>query len=404
MEVNRTIAIKLKPAGEKAVLQGHPWVFESSIHKQSHAGPAGNLVAVFHRRKNTFIALGLFDPNSEIRVKIVSWSAGTQLDDAWFAEKILKANEARQPLSANCNAYRVAYGENDGLPGLIVDKYDNVLVLKLYSLIWQPYLEMIIQALITVVDPKAIVLRLSRNIERLNTLENGKVIFGNLEDPVISIVEYGVRFNVHVIKGHKTGFFLDHRMNRYWVQQNAEGKRVLDVFAYAGGFSAHAAYGNARSVTSIDISKPALQLAKENVLHNNQNAKHSCIAQDAFLALTDLALKKQEFDLVIIDPPAFAKTRSEIEKAIQQYKKLATLGQALVAEKGILLLASCSSRVTREVFFSAMNIVMDPNEWKCIKQTSHDIDHPEGIFELSYLKTTYYQKSKISIAKEPVST
>jgi len=393
----KRIAIKLKPGGERMVKKRHPWVFENSIVKQNGTGKAGDLAIVYDNKKNRFLACGLYDPYSPIRIKLLHFGKPVSIDEDWFLEKIKKAYDLRKPLlKTETNSYRLLFGENDHLPGLIADVYDRVLVIKLYSHIWFPYLNWIVPALIRHTDCQTVVLRLNRLLsskgETFN-LYDGMVLYGDLENEVVIFREHGVLFSANVIKGHKTGYFLDHRHNRKRVGELSKGKKVLDVFSYAGGFSVHALAKGALHVTSLDISKQALQMAKQNAILNKHQGTHEIIAADAFQGLQRLITEKKQFDIVVIDPPSFAKRESEIEKAKTSYARLADLGSKLVAPDGVLVLASCSSRVSAEDFFtiSEENLTNSGKSFKCLEKTYHDIDHPIIFPEGAYLKCAYYK-------------
>jgi 23S rRNA (cytosine1962-C5)-methyltransferase len=224
-------------------------------------------------------------------------------------------------------------------------------------------------------------------------LKDGQVIYGALENEVVVFREHGVLFSANVIKGHKTGYFLDHRHNRKRVGELANGKTVLDVFSYAGGFSVHALKGGAKEVISLDISKQALGMAKENVALNMHQGEHSVMVADAFDGLQKLIDHKTVFDIVVIDPPSFAKRASEIHKAMISYARLAELGSQLVSSNGILVLASCSSRVLAEDFFkiSEERILTSGRSFSVLEKTDHDIDHPISFPEGAYLKCGYYR-------------
>lgn len=396
--LNMRIAIKVKPSVEKIIRKGHPWLFENGITKVSKEGKAGDLAIIFDNKKNKFLAIGLYDPFSPIRVKVLQANTSATINEAWFESKIQTAYDKRLPLlQTKTNSYRLIYGENDGLPSLIADVYDDVLVLKIYSLIWLPYLEILQPILLKISQCKTLVLRLSRNVEQqkteLNGLENGQVLYGILENETIIFTEHGLKFQANVIKGHKTGYFLDHRHNRKKVGELAKGKTVLDVFSYAGGFSVHALAGGAKEVISLDISKQALELSKENAALNPHRGKHKTMAIDAFEGLEKLRQAGKKFDLVIIDPPSFAKKDTEKERALKSYGRLAKLGVQLVAKNGILLLASCSSRVTADEFFETVLPIAQNSKrpFHIIEKTFHDIDHPIAFREGAYLKSVYLQ-------------
>ena len=222
-------------------------------------------------------------------------------------------------------------------------------------------------------------------------LKDGQILDGELANEVVIFKEHGVRFSANVIHGHKTGYFLDHRANRKKVGELSKNKTVLDVFSYAGGFSVHALVGGATEVTSLDISAPALDIAKNNVTLNSFSGKHKVIVGDAFKELNALAAARTTFDLVVIDPPSFAKSAAEVDKALNSYKKLTRLGVQLVNPKGLLVLASCSSRITAELFFDLVEEMLQRShvQYTILEKTLHDSDHPIGFKEAAYLKCIY---------------
>jgi 23S rRNA (cytosine1962-C5)-methyltransferase len=392
------LAIHVKPAAERALRREHPWVFEEAITKQNAEGLAGSLAIIFDRKKDKFLAAGLYDPHSPIRIKALQFGQPARIDALWFSGKIEQAWERRKPLlETDTNSYRFLYGENDGLPGLVADVYDQVLVLKLYSLIWLPYLKMVLPPLLRLSECATAVLRLSRNLQArpdlCHGLSDGQVVHGTLEKEEVIFREHGLLFSANVVKGHKTGYFLDHRHNRKRIGELAKGKTVLDVFAYAGGFSVHALAGGAASVTSLDLSAQALEMAVQNVALNDLGGRHRTLAGDAFEQMEQLSQTGQRFDVVIVDPPSFAKQRSEREKALQAYRQLAALSAGIVAPKGLLLLASCSSRITAPAFFETVLEVVDnhPRQFRESGRTYHDADHPIGFPEGAYLKAIYLE-------------
>ncbi|TVZ51611.1 class I SAM-dependent rRNA methyltransferase [Dokdonia sp. Hel_I_53] len=389
------LAIKLTSKAEKLVKQGHPWVFENSILKISKDGRAGDLAILFDTRTDKVFAIGLYDPESPIRIKILS-NTPAQINKDFFHLKIENAFKLRnQLLKTDTNSYRLIYGENDNFPGLIADVYDNILVVKLYSTIWLPYLEVVLPLLINKSKTETMVLRLSRNVSKSkdHNFRDGDVLHGNLKNEVVFFKEHGVRFSANVIYGHKTGYFLDHRENRRKVGLLSQGITVLDVFSYAGGFSVHALAGGANEVTSLDISSQALQVAVQNGKLNKHKGQHKTIAIDAFVGLQQLIEEGKTYQIVVIDPPSFAKSAKEIPTAKNSYSRLAQLGAKLTSTGGLLVLASCSSRISSQTFFdiSEQNIVKAGRAFKTLEKTYHDIDHPITFPEGAYLKCGYYQ-------------
>ncbi len=380
--------------------RGHPWVFEDSVVKVTGEPHAGDLAIIYDRKKNKLLAVGLYDPDSVIRIKVIAFNEAARLDAAWFTEKITAAQAKRESLlQTDTDGYRLVFGENDGLPACVIDCYARAAVIKLYSAVWLPYLPLLVSALRAQVNLDAVVLRLSRNLQRLpaadlHGLADGMIIAGSLPDPVVVFREHGLRFAADLVKGHKTGYFLDHRANRHRIGQQAAGKTVLDVFAYAGGFSVHALAGGASAVTSLDISGPALQSSVRNRQLNDLPAvRHHLLEADAFTGLADLRGRNRTFDIVIVDPPAFAKKADEVPRALAAYTRLIHLAVPLVAADGLLLAASCSSRVSPDDFFAAVEgeITAASRHWASEGRTAHDADHPVTVPELAYLKTGYYR-------------
>lgn len=393
----QNLAVKLTThAEQKMNKSAHPWIFSNSIEKINKEGNPGDLAILFRQRNNQVYGVGLYDPASPIRIKMLHHYSGIPIDQAFFTEKINCAFDIRKPLlRTKTNSYRLLFGENDGFPGFIADVYAEVLVVKLYSAIWFPYLEMMLSALISATDCQVVVLRLSRQLQQdeAHGFQDGQVLYGDLKNPIIQFIEHGVHFSADVIKGHKTGYFLDHRDNRKKVGNLAKNKTVLDVFSYAGGFSVHALVGGAKEVTSLDVSGQALEMAKNNAKLNQFTGKHWTLEGDAFEILKTLIQEGKTFDLVVIDPPSFAKSKKEAHLAQKKYAQLARLGAQLTAKNGLLVLASCSSRVLAEDFFEINSVQLKNSgrRFKIIEQTTHDIDHPVTFEEGAYLKCAYYQ-------------
>ncbi len=388
------IAVRLTANGERHLKAGHPWLYDQSIEHIKGQPLSGDLAILFSRRDNRLLGIGLYDPDSPIRIKVLHQGSAQQIDAAFFRQQLEKAAAKRRPLfQSDTDSYRLLHGENDGFPALIADVYAQVVVLKVYSLIWQPYLAEVVAALAAVSACTTVVLRLSRNVqshpEKPSDWIDGGVLLGDLTSPFVLFKEYGLRFQADVVKGHKTGFFLDHRQNRRRAGQLAKGRRVLDVFSYAGGFSVHALAGGATEVTSLDISRQALEAAQANVRLNIANPQHKIQVEDAFTALARLNKEGAKFGLVIIDPPSFAKQASEVSGALKAYERLTKLAIPLVEKGGILLLASCSARISATAFYELQQAILRGSGRAFIEidKTAHDIDHPISFPEAAYLKS-----------------
>lgn len=399
----RNIALRVTPEAERAIRGGHPWLFENSIREQSLAGQAGDLAVVFDR-KGRFLAVGLLDPESTVRVRILQRGKSAPIDASWFEERIRAAAAIRAPLDAQAagwemTGYRLVHGENDGLPGLVVDRYDRTLVLKAYTAAWLPHLSDVLAALAAVQPSERVVLRLGRGVveaaRALWSLEDGVVLSGAaLSGPVV-FRENGLEFEADVVHGQKTGFFFDQRDNRARVQRLAKGKSVLNLFAYTGGFAVYAARGGARSVLSLDSSAPALEAAQRNWERNKASylpgARHEVLATDAFAQLERMKEGGRRFGLVIADPPAFAQEQSQVKQALRAYERLATMSIAVVAAGGTLVMASCSSRIDPDTFFGTVLRAAQRAGRRVteLERSGHALDHPIGFREGAYLKCLF---------------
>ncbi len=394
----KNLPVRLTAQGERHLRAKHPWIYSDSIESLKGEGEAGDLAIIFDRKKNKFIGIGLYDPDSPIRIKMLHAGGPAKINAEFFQKRIAEAYALRATLLAtDTNSYRLLNGENDGFPALIADVYAEVLVVKVYSLVWHSYFDEILSALLTTSGCTTAVLRLSRNVQKHAACPEqwteGAIIHGTLPDSTILFQEHGITLSADVIHGHKTGFFLDHRNNRKRVGELSAGKEVLDIFSYAGGFSVHALAGGAREVTSLDISAQALEVARANVALNFPDAPHKTIAGDAFEVMAQLQKDGKTYGLVIVDPPSFAKKASEVDGALRAYQRLTALAVPLVEKEGILLLASCSARIDAETFYDLQKQALNYSgrSWKELERTAHDVDHPATFPEGRYLKSLYVE-------------
>ncbi len=395
------ISVQLTGPVVRAIKKGHPWVFDKGILKQNKAAQPGDL-AILYDQKRKFIGIGLFDPDSPITIRILHRGNPTTLDREWLKEKLrnifYKRNDLiKDPLTTG---YRLVSGENDNLPGLVVDRYDNTLVFKLDTVGWMPHLDQLKSVFCELIQPERIVLRINRTVAAAPScpdhLKKACVIFGpELAGPVI-FMENGIYFEAEPIIGQKTGFFLDQRDNRARVGQLSRGKNVLNVFSYTGGFSLYAASNAAKSVTSLDQSKPALDAALKNFelnMHNGNIARtdHILLCEDAFTALGQLAARGKKYGVIILDPPSFAKKQVDIPGALKAYERLVRLGLNVLEKGGVLVSASCSARVSAELFFNTVikAAAAAGRPLQVIEKTGHALDHPIGFNEGAYLKCIF---------------
>jgi len=366
---------------------------------------AGELAVVYVRENNSVLAVGLYDPLSPIRVKVLQALQPMRVDRGFFAAKLREAQAKREPLiNEGTTGYRLVYGESDGFPALILDRYGDTLVMKLYTTAWLPHLETLIRALEEAIVFDNLVLRLSRalqsdrlNIAKLYGLEDGQQLIGAGAAEPVEFVENGLLFHADVRVGHKTGFFFDQRENRQKARELAQGRRVLDVFSYTGGFSVYALAGGARTITALDSSKPALETLKRNVESNGYNTELiDAMAGDAFANLMQLTQARRKFNMVIIDPPAFANSRASMRNAVMAYRRLVEMALRLLENDGVLLMASCSSRIPAEMFFQLVerSAMVAGFKLEIIEKTGHGLDHPVGFPEAAYLKALFARVRK----------
>jgi 23S rRNA (cytosine1962-C5)-methyltransferase len=392
------LRLRVTATAESLIRGGHPWLYDASIREQNRAGQVGELAVIYDRR-DKFLALGLFDPLSPIRVRVLHHGKPATADDVWWRARLQAALARRGGLfDAQTTGYRCLSGESDGWPGLVLDRYDTTFVLKLYSAVWLPRVREVVGWLRDALQPERFVLRLSRNIQQLAekdfNLRDGQVLLGDAPNGPIIFLETGIRFEAEVIRGQKTGFFLDQRENRRRVETLAAGRDVLNAFSFSGGFSLYAARGGARSTTDLDISPHALDSARRNFALNSTDinitsCRHDCAQADTFDWLA--ASSRADFDLVILDPPSLAKREAERAGAIQAYRKLTALGIPRLRRGGILVAASCSAHVSTGEFFTAVLDALHASRrpFAELARTTHAPDHPATFPEAQYLKCLF---------------
>lgn len=396
---DRRIAVRITPDALRQVRGGHPWIFDGSITSQSHTGSPGDLAVVFDDKRR-FAAIGLHDPASPIRVRVLHAGKPRQIDDDFWRERIRVSLARRRSLvdDPQTTGFRYVHGENDGLPGLVIDRYGAVAVVKLYTAAWLPHLASLVPLLEDAIGVTSVVVRLSRAVADGPThgIADGTTVVGAAPTGPVSFLERGLTFEADVIRGQKTGHFLDQRDNRGHVGMLSEGARVLDVFCCTGGFTVHAAAGGAAEVHSVDLSRPALDTTERNLTANRdraavRSAVHRVSSGDAFEVLDSLAARRERYDVVVIDPPSFASRADQVDAALRGYAHLTRLGLAVTRPGGVLVQSSCSSRIDEETFHrtirsSAAAAGVRVSE---IRRTTHAVDHPIGFPEGAYLKTLF---------------
>lgn len=340
--------VKLLPRRARPFYGRHPWVFAGAI-AEVRGTPADGAEVDLISHADHFVARGLYNSRSKIRVRLYTWDAAEQLDRDFFRRKLAAAISLRTDLlklNDTGRACRLVFSEADGLSGLTVDRYDRWLVAQFTSLALAERRDLIADLLTELLQPEGIYLRTERGIGKLEGLElhDGPLRGQSPEGPV-EIEEGGLRFLVQLTVGQKTGYYLDQRDNRRVVARYAAGRRVLDAFCYTGGFGLHAARAGARQVLGIDVSAPALELARTNAQLNGLD-NITFTQGDVFDRLAELQSAGERFGLAVLDPPKFARTRGTIDEALRGYRRLMELGLRLLEPGGVLVIACCSGLVT----------------------------------------------------------
>ncbi|KFE66642.1 class I SAM-dependent rRNA methyltransferase [Hyalangium minutum] len=337
---------------------GHPWVFRKALEHVPKI-PPGSVVDLTEGGK--FVARGYFDPHSAIAVRVLTRDPRENIDSDFVARRVKQALAERKSLIdlTDTDSFRLLHGEGDGLPGVVADLYAGYVVLKLYSAGLTPYRHLIVEALKQAIpDLKGILGRdeVARDdVEDDEGRGSGKMLHGSPAPELIPIRERGATFLVDAWRGQKTGFFLDQRENRYLIRRLAKDRDVLNCFSFSGGFSVNAALGGAKSVFSVDLDPEAIALARENFTRNKLPAeKYDFLAADVFKIIQSFKDEGRTFDLIILDPPAFAKSQRAVQAAIDGYASLNRQALGILRPGGLLATASCSARVTPDDFMGAV--------------------------------------------------
>lgn len=380
----------LKSGREKSVLLRHPWIFSGSIERINGSPGLGDTVEIFSSN-HTWLARGAFSPSSQIRVRIWTFDQTEEVNDAFFERRISHSTQLRNPLSNVTNSFRLVHGESDNLPGVIIDQYGRNLVFQFLSAGAEKWKNEIIRITSLLVKSEAGFERSDVEVRRLEGLEERKGdLFGQIEQPFL-LVENGISFEVDLASGQKTGFYLDQRSNRERMLDYATGKRILNCFCYSGGFSLYALKAGANEVISVDSSSEALEIAKRNLLVNQFDPKKAnWLEADVFQYLRLLRDKNEKFDLIILDPPKFAPTVNQLERAARGYKDINLLALKLLNPGGHLFTFSCSGGVSSEFFQKIIaGAALDAGVFVRIIEKLHaGADHPVALNfpEGEYLK------------------
>jgi 23S rRNA (cytosine1962-C5)-methyltransferase len=398
-----TPRVILRPKRAKPFFARHPWVFAGAIDSIDGEPADGDVVDLISHAGN-FVARGLYNSKSKIRVRLYAWS-DTAIDSDFFRERLQAAIRLRGEilrLDGPGTACRVVFSEADGLSGMVVDRYDRWLALQFTSLGLAQRRDQIIALLNELTEPEGIYLRTERGIGQLEGLELADgLVSGREPDGPILIEEHGVRFHVNLALGQKTGFYLDQRDNRSAVAQYAAGRSMLDAFCYTGGFGLHAARSGAQKVIGIDVSEPALELARENAGLNGLN-QLSFVRAQVFSHLERLIGESERFDLIVLDPPKFARAQGAVEEAMRGYRRLQTLALKLLEPDGILVTCCCSGLITMDMLEAllAQLAVQEGRDVQILERRGQASDHPVLVTcpESNYLKCLICRVSRAGAA------
>jgi 23S rRNA (cytosine1962-C5)-methyltransferase len=384
----------LNPGKERSLLRRHPWVFAGSVARLDGRARPGDTVDVVSEDGRMF-GRAAWSPQSQIRARMWTFAPDLSIDHAFFKRTVAAAvaRRATHPLLATQDGQRLIHGESDGLPGVIADRFGDVVVMQLTSAGADKWRDAIIAALVQATACKAIYERSDSEVRALEGLEPvSGCVYGTLPDAPLTIVEHGVRMEVDVVAGHKTGFYLDQRDNRLLTGTLARDRAVLNCFCYTGGFSLQALAGGAASVLSIDSSAPALAAAQRNITLNPQldGARAEWRQADVFEALRALKAEGRRFDLIVLDPPKFAPSAAHAERASRAYKDINLFGFRLLNPGGLLMTYSCSGGIGLELFQKIVaGAASDAGvDARILHRLTAAPDHPVGLAvpEGEYLK------------------
>ena len=384
--------VLLKPRKARPFFGRHPWVLDSAIDRIEGSPADGDVVDLCSDQAG-FIARGIFNSRSRIHVRLYTWNEAEPLDEAFWRKRLESAVRLRSVLGYDqpAGAARLVFSEADGLSGLIVDRYGEYLVVQVTALALAVRLPQILAMLVDLTRPQGILLRTENDIVRAEGLDLAMGLrWGQMPEGPVEILDQGLRYAVDLAEGQKTGLYLDQRENRTAAARFMNGRRVLDMFCYTGGFSlAAAAVGKAREVLGFDASQRAVAQAQANAARNNiQNVRFE--TGDAFKTLQSRKAAGERFDGVVLDPPKFARSRRAVEDALRAYARLNRMAIDVLAPEGILVTCSCSGHVTRDDFFFMLVGVAQQSgrDIQVLDQRGAAADHPVSATcpETEYLK------------------
>lgn len=384
--------IFLKRNEEKRIERGHLWIFSNEINNLEGDAENGDLIQIFDSKKN-FLGTGFYNKNSLISVRLLSRKGIDDLQ-TFFKEKILAAFHYRRDIYPSRNSFRLVFSESDFLPGLIIDKYNNTYVLQVYSFGMQKNINLIVNVLCDELNAENV---FSKNEAYFRQLEGlpleDEIYFGKPKPELIN--EGFIHYEISFEKGQKTGFYFDQSDNRYFIEKITRGKSVADAFCNCGGFGLHAAHAGARNVIFVDSSANEIENAKKNYLLNNLKADASFAVNDVFDFLQENISRKIKYDVVMVDPPAFAKNKKSLPAAKKGYEKLNRLAIQNITSGGFLVTSSCSHHLKKEEFIEIVNSasIKAGRVIQLIYFNEASLDHPRlpAMEETSYLKFAVFR-------------
>ena len=394
------------PKAENTIVKGHPWVYDAEILNMEGETANGGLVDVISR-KGRYLGTGFLSQQSKIRVRLISRNANDRFDEAFWRRKLQWAWDYRKSVMdpADLDACRVIFGEADAFPGLTVDKFHDLLSVQVLSVGMENLQDLLLPALVDILRQdgqpiRGVFLRNDVALRAKEGLPQGKGWYplpGETppDSPVVEIVENGVKYLVDVENGQKTGFFLDQKYNRRAVGRLAAGKTVLDCFTHTGSFALNAAKGGAKRVTAVDVSQFAVDCAAENARKNGLDGVMDCVCANVFDLLPQLAEQPRKYDFIILDPPAFTKSRRTIHNAMTGYKEINYRAMKLLPRGGYLATCSCSHFASEALFIKMLrDAARDAGvQLRQIEARQQCADHPIlwGVEETNYLKFFIFQ-------------
>jgi len=386
----------LKPHREESLLGGHQWIFSGALQQPPHWIEAGGLVDV-KSATGQFVARGYYNPNTDIAIRILTHNPEEAIDASFLRQRIRNALELRRVFDpAQTNTYRLVHSEGDCLPGLIVDQYADILVAQIHTAGMEKLRPLVIDALMQETGVRGLLLRNDSQSRRREGLEVEEPVVAAGEVPSqVTVHENGIQFLIDCWQGQKTGFFLDQRDKREALCKYVRGKRVLNCFSYTGSFSVYAALTNeATRVTSVDVSAPAIEVARQHfTLNSLEPDQHTFVVRDVFDYLEEAQLNGEQFDVVVLDPPAFAKTQGARSQALKAYRRLNTLGMQVLRPGGILFSCSCSGVIGMDDLLGAVSQSAQRfhRTVQLLESYTHGVDHPTHLAmpETVYLKSVF---------------